>query len=386
MPRTLHIVSFDVPYPPNYGGVIDVYYKLLWLKRQGVSVILHCYAYGREPAPELEELCERIHYYGRKTGWRSALSFIPYNVLSRRSAELVDNLLGDDHPVLFEVLHTCEPLVDPRLKGKLKIYRHSNVEHRYYRELAGSEKNFLKKIYLYIESVRLHRFEKVLKGSDMILSVNRSDTDYFKKKYPSVRTEYLPSFHASGSVNVQEGRGEYVLFQGNLSVSENYMAAVWLIDNIFSQITSRVIIAGLNPPSFLIRKIAKHKHLVLVANPGEEEMSSLIHHAQVHTLYTSQPTGLKLKLLNVLHNGRFIVCNDFMVSGTGLGSHDSFVIANDRRGYLEAVKALMQRSFSNDLVQEREEALRDFSNEKNAALLTRLIFGESGSDENEGYA
>ena len=26
--KEVHIVSFDVPYPPNYGGVIDVFYKI----------------------------------------------------------------------------------------------------------------------------------------------------------------------------------------------------------------------------------------------------------------------------------------------------------------------------------------------------------------------
>ncbi len=26
--KYLHIISFDIPYPPNYGGVIDVFYKL----------------------------------------------------------------------------------------------------------------------------------------------------------------------------------------------------------------------------------------------------------------------------------------------------------------------------------------------------------------------
>ena len=43
--KHLHIVSFDIPYPPNYGGVIDVYYKLKALHRKGVKIILHCFEY-----------------------------------------------------------------------------------------------------------------------------------------------------------------------------------------------------------------------------------------------------------------------------------------------------------------------------------------------------
>ena len=33
---TLHLVSFDVPYPPDYGGVIDVYNKIKTLYQVGV--------------------------------------------------------------------------------------------------------------------------------------------------------------------------------------------------------------------------------------------------------------------------------------------------------------------------------------------------------------
>ena len=47
MNKHLHIVSFDVPYPPDYGGAIDVYYKLKALHEEGIKIYLHCFEYGR---------------------------------------------------------------------------------------------------------------------------------------------------------------------------------------------------------------------------------------------------------------------------------------------------------------------------------------------------
>ena len=44
-PKHLHVISFDVPVPANYGGVIDVYYKLKALHLQGVKIHLHCFEY-----------------------------------------------------------------------------------------------------------------------------------------------------------------------------------------------------------------------------------------------------------------------------------------------------------------------------------------------------
>ncbi|MCX6283192.1 MAG: mannosyltransferase, partial [Bacteroidetes bacterium] len=43
MEQHLHIVSFDIPYPPDYGGVIDVYYKIKTLSEAGVKIHLHCF-------------------------------------------------------------------------------------------------------------------------------------------------------------------------------------------------------------------------------------------------------------------------------------------------------------------------------------------------------
>ena len=54
----LHIVTFNVPWPADYGGVIDVYYRVKALSEMGVRVHLHCYTYGREEAEELRKKLE----------------------------------------------------------------------------------------------------------------------------------------------------------------------------------------------------------------------------------------------------------------------------------------------------------------------------------------
>ena len=58
--------------------------------------------------------------------------------------------------------------------------------------------------------------------------------------------------------------------------------------------------------------------VLLVANPDDEKMFDLIRNAQVNILVTFQATGLKLKLLNTLYNGRFCLVNDAMTKGTSL--------------------------------------------------------------------
>jgi hypothetical protein len=372
--KSLNIVSFDVPFPANYGGVIDVYYKLYWLHKAGVKIHLHCFSYGRKPAKELEELCEKVYYYDRKTGIGSNLSLHPYTVISRQSHELENNLLSNNYPILFEVLHTCYLLSYSRFKDRKKIYRHSNIEHEYYRELAKTEKSFLKKIYLTIEAVRLKNFESILKYANIILAVNQKDTQYFQAKYPRVRSVYLPSFHPSSGLTIKTGTGDYILFHGNLSISENYKAAAWLIKNVFAQLNFKVVIAGLNPPDFLCDLIQSYSHIKLRKSPNEEEMTQLIRNAHIHALYTTQPTGLKLKLLNVLFKGRFVICNSHMISGTDVTENKTLLIADNAETFATAIKSHFFKDFSEELLVEREKLVLQFDNLVNANKLMQEVF------------
>jgi hypothetical protein len=137
----LHIISFDVPYPANYGGVIDIFHKIRSLYDAGVKVHLHCFLYNREPSSELEKYCYEVKYYKRKTGALSAIWWKPYIVFSRRSGEMLRDLCKDDYPILFEGLHSCYYLGHPLLRKRKKIYRESNIEHQYYYHLFKAEGN-----------------------------------------------------------------------------------------------------------------------------------------------------------------------------------------------------------------------------------------------------
>jgi len=127
--KHLHIISFDVPYPPNYGGVIDVFYKIKSLNELGIKVHLHCFEYGRAEARVLESICEKVHYYKRSMQKRYLFNPLPFVVVSRTSEKLSQNLLRDKHPILFEGLHCCFLLNDNRLNDRLKIARSHNIEH-----------------------------------------------------------------------------------------------------------------------------------------------------------------------------------------------------------------------------------------------------------------
>lgn len=374
--RHLHIVSFDIPYPPNYGGVIDVFYKLKALHREGIKIHLHCIEYpGRERAPELEKYCTEVRYYSRLTGIKSAISLRPYIVKSRRSEELVNRLLQDDYPILFEGLHSCYYIDDPRLKNRKLIYRESNIEHQYYLNLFRAEHRLFKKSYFLIESIKLYIFQQtILNHANLMLVVSRSDADYLKNKFPKHAVHYLPSFHANEQVNIEPGKGNFVLYHGNIEVPENEMAAAYLISKVFAGTSYHLIIAGMNPPARIVEMARAHPNIEVIANPDDEEMFGLIRDAQVNILVTFQATGLKLKLLNTLYNGRHCLVNPPMLSGTGLETLCE--VAENEGALREAIGRLLDIPFEAEAANRREALLEaHFSNRTNARKLISLVFG-----------
>ena len=56
----LHVVSFQVPYPPRYGGLIDVFYKLKALKQAGCHVVLHTYRYAESSMQAESAICQGL--------------------------------------------------------------------------------------------------------------------------------------------------------------------------------------------------------------------------------------------------------------------------------------------------------------------------------------
>lgn len=370
MKQKLHIVSFQNPYPPTYGGVIDVYYKLKALKNAGVYVILHTYYYKDrfDEMENLRDVADEIYFYKRKEGLIEQLSLLPYIVNTRKDEQLFENLLKTDAPILYEGLHTCYTLSDERLKSRLKIVRMHNVEHDYYMGLCRASDSLYKKLFYGLEAWRLKRFEKQLSMAQYIMAISENDRDYFLRKYPSVNTKLLPCFYDDEPPRRETGKGDYILYHGNLAVDENINAATWILENIASRLPKyKFMFAGSNPNERLVSEAKKHKNVILIANPTQKEIDDLLIDAHINLLITFQPTGVKLKLLNALCKGGFVVANSLMVSGSGVEALCEVVDEVD--DIVEKIKTLMDCEFGGRC--DNLDAI--YSNRKNIEKILGLL-------------
>jgi hypothetical protein len=376
--RQIHIVSFDVPFPPSYGGVIDVYYKIKALHEMGIKVHLHCYKYGRDEAPELNSICASVNYYKRERFSNPYIGTKPYIVRTRNTRRLLSNLMLDNHPILFEGLHSCYHLVNPALEHRFKMVRMHNIEHDYYTNLANVERNPAKKYFFKLESRRLSNFEFTLKHANCILAISPNDKKYLETKFENV--VYVPAFHPNTKVETKTGKGDFILYHGNLEVGENDQAALYLVNEVFSRMSLPCVIAGNNPSTLLKQVVKKYPNISLVESTSIESVHALIREAQVNVLPTFQATGIKLKLINALFIGRHCVVNTAMICNTGLKA--LCIEANDPQTMAAEIACVFEKEFTEADIEKRKHFFDTHFNNHESAKQVIAILNRRDSHNN----
>ncbi|WP_157454132.1 glycosyltransferase [Crocinitomix catalasitica] len=372
--KHIHLVAFDVPFPPRYGGIIDVFYKIKKLHQHGVKITLHAFYYEghNQPTERLEEFCVKVYYYKRKKKLTKVLfNKLPFIVSSRQNKNLLKNLLKDDSPILFEGLHTCYYLNDLALAKRKKIVRAHNIEHDYYNGLAQWEDSIFKKIYLKIEAKRLKRFERILRFANVILPIAKMDVSHFSQ-YTEV--EYIgPFYNGDDPIPPDINKvKDQILFHGNLSVKENEFAANYMLNEIVPRINYRFIIAGYQPSELLAETIENIPNVVLIESPKTSQLDKLICESQINLLLTFQQTGVKLKLLHALAKGGHVIINDKMDDDHIFENICS--VNNTTQGIVDKINELINIEFTTDDQQHRNELLDAYFNcETNALKIIDLI-------------
>jgi glycosyltransferase involved in cell wall biosynthesis len=371
--RHLHIISLDVPWPADYGGVVDLFYKLVWLHKLGVKIHLHCFSGGRAPQDELDKYCESVHYYSRNKFPAGLSMHLPYIVRSRNDDALLTNLQGDNYPVLMEGVHCTYLLYKGALQNRKVFVRLHNVEFSYYRKLAANEKNFFKRLYFNIESVLLKRYEKQIAGKAVFWTVSTEDEIVYRKELGAKSIGFLPVFLPWHQVNNQFEKGCFCLYHGNLSVNENVRAVEWLLKEVFNDLPIPFVIAGRNPSEELGVLVHRNNSCCLVANPSEKEMQDLVKKAQLNVLPSFNNTGVKLKILNALYNGKHCLVNDAAAGGAGFEGLCS--IANTATEFKQQISELYSEPYNEKNAAERQQVLDEsYNNEKNARQLISWIY------------
>lgn len=344
------------------------------LSESGIRVHLHYFSYQQRGNPtELNQYCESIHIYERKTGWKGFSFRMPYIVSSRINTELATNLNKDNHPILLEGVHCTGILPLLNKENRKIVVRLHNNESAYYRFLAVSTRNLFKKFYYRFESRLLATYEKNLPKDLQYACITQREEQFFRNEYGLTNAFFLPVFTPYHDIRCLEGMGTFCLYHGNLGVAENEKAAIWLLNEVFFKIKIPLVIAGKNPSRRLDKLAHLCQHTCLVANPSDTELNDLVRLAHINVLPSFSDTGIKVKLLHALFEGRHCITNEAMVKGTGL--EGACHVGTNAQAFASIVLQLHHQPFSEEEIRLRKNMLgQSGDNAHHARLLSQYLW------------
>ncbi len=319
----------------------------------------------------MEKYCTNVCYYERKRSIKDVFSAAPFIVKSRMPVDLLHNLLLNDFPILFDATHTTGFINHPALQNRKKIVRLHNIEWMYYNVLFHSAITLKERVFYFSEYKKLRKYDKNLAFADVLSCLSVSDAEYYKDKFPEKAVSFENVFHQNEKMECLTGKGDYLLYHGNLSVLDNYMLVMDVLNHELKDCKYPIVLAGKQPDKLLLDFVKDKPHIRIVSNPSDVELKQLVQYAHICLALASNPSGVKLKLINSLYLGRFIFVNDCSLQGNELAGCTINISDNFSPSVIDDY---MQRSFTEADIEHRRKIISDnFDNRKNAQHLMDLI-------------
>ncbi len=367
--KPLHIVSFDNPYPPVYGGVIDVFYKVSALSAH-FDIYLHCFVdYDQQPANELKSLVKQVYFYRRhkKRNFLKLFSKIPFAAVSRYNLQMANIIQSVDAPILFEGLQTTYLLKKHDFSARKLLLRLHNLESNYFAGSHQSETNPIKKWLYASEAKKYKSYEQIIGRFDSVLTLSVAETKFVQTHFGNAA--YIPVFHGNDHVADLSHFGKYALYHGDLRLPDNKRAVRFLVE-VFAEIPDYpLVIASGSGKDFVEELVKTHPNTSYAQIQNQQHLDALLHDAHLNVMLSFQESGTKLKLVNALHKSRFCIINRNMVDDQDL--QGLCEIAETKSEFIAAVNRLKSVPYSE--IAKRKEVLRQVLDDSVNATKIRAV-------------
>ncbi|MFV0205094.1 MULTISPECIES: hypothetical protein [Empedobacter] len=364
----LHFISMDVPFPPNYGGVIDVFYKLKAFHQLGIEIHLHLFGFNEIESDVLRKYAKEVYFYPIHQKPNYIFKKYPISVRSRDSQLLYERIKSLKAPIFFESLKTTFILNKYTLEGYSKYLRLHNIEQNYFSGLAESEKNLAKKALFYIEAKKYIQYENIIHQFDEVFTLSKFEQNYIQEKYN--KGKFVPVFHGNETFQSLSEKGEFALYHGDLRASDNCKVVDFLIE-VFKEIDYPFVIASGSREDWVKAKIKNHPHIQFVKLKDFNHLKKLFAKAHLNIAWSFQESGTKLKVINALFNSRFSIINENVIDDEKISGLCVQVL--NKLELIKAINHLKNKPFlgSEEYIDTLEYDLND---KLNAKIILKQIF------------
>ncbi|XOQ67829.1 MAG: glycosyltransferase family 4 protein [Pseudomonas helleri] len=343
------IISPDYPYPPNHGGRVDIWNRIVLLSELNHEVDLIITTQettlSNEEEVEFRRHVADVTFIKRKKKILPFLFGIPYQISSRTALNKFKSSKKYDY-IILESEATSPILDSPTVKDSKTLLRVHNNESKYYRSLFKSTGNIVKKIYYLYESLTYKKHSiKVKNRVDAILHIS-SDELSSELAFNTEKSFFLPPYiNTSNLKEIATSKENKVIFIGNLFTANNINGLQWYLDNVHQRLLTinneySLTIAGNTRGGEIPIRNADQANITIIDSP--KNLANIYKNAAVFIIPLLEGAGVKLRAINAISEGIPIVSTTTGIEGLGLKNNEHYLLGDSNEDFSLAINELLR--------------------------------------------
>lgn len=369
--KKILIVAGDFVYPPNHGGRVDIWNRILVLHEMGFWIHLVCTVKLKPDASYIavvKEKVQRLDLVSRKNRILDMFHYRPLQMASRKALMHVE-LEKEYDFLLLEGTYVWDILSNPELNAKKMMLRMHNNESVYFRALADSEKSIFRKLYYWIESKKFQKIDpEIIHKIPNILFISHAEKNDYEKRYTHLHSCFLP---ASVELNFKHRKRDnhIALLIASFFMKNNREGITFYLEKVHPLIKIpdyQILIAGNSRGesiAWLNRLARKYKNVRIYNSPVD--LQPLYEHSSVFINTMLHGAGVKLKTINAVVEGLPVVSTTTGNEGTGLYSGKDILVADQASELASAIEELLKnKRKADDIVLHAKNYIQEHYNQR----------------------
>ena len=360
MKQEILFITHQLPFPPNSGGKIVTWEIVNFLSERfdltlgclikpGEKEFIDPFRAGLSLTRFFSQDCYSPRSFHTLLG--SYLRCKPLSIHRNYSKSFEDLVARFSRtvPILFCDHLEMSQYIPVDFSGKVILLEH-NAEFMLWRRRANIEKNFLKKIFIYMESTRLRKFEfRSHQNSDTVLFLSDADKRHCsgaggdKFSRITVGTGGTRSLLKTVPVRFSETEKK-ILFVGTLSWDANSDGLAWFLNRVWRRVKH-------SDPEVVLEVIGggADRHLLsLLSGDPRIKIFHCVDHIEPH-YQTSRAfiaplrygSGIKIKIIDAFYRGLPVVTTSIGAEGIHAKHGRDFLVADSPSDFAKNVLRLI---------------------------------------------
>lgn len=321
------------PYNEISGGTIGTIHSLEFLKKHFV-LDLYCFNQGSSKNNESSDVSSNINNFtyvdfetkkrNLKTILCSLFQKLPLSIYRNNSIKMKNEIKNiiQNYEIVYVDHWLMMQFIPKKYKG-IVILREHNAEYVMWERRLSIEKNFLKKLYLMIELIKIKSYEKhICNKANIVLTFTENDKQaLIKIGATGENITVLPALIVSTEYNKNKNYNKLennLLYIGTMNWDANVDGLEYFLKNIYPKIKEKIndikfYIVGKNPPSKIQKYAENDKSIILTG--FVQNLKEYYNMCKLFVVYLRFGSGVKIKILEALANYIPVVSNKVGLEG-----------------------------------------------------------------------